>query len=466
MAETPEDKLSIKVKPLWLKALSALELNNYGYAITLIQAVLKEDPGFLVGRRMLRKAEIHKNSGNKGFLKGLGGSSIQVMKAKGLLKKDPLATIEAVEKILETDPANLDANFLLRDAAMAAEMPETARFALETLKEAHPTDTKILHTLARFYMDNGDPEKAVTVYGKLSELNPLDQEAKKLGKDAAARSSMKSGGWETAGSYRDLIVNKDQAIAAEQKNRAHKDEATIDELLVELWALYEENPKNLDVARRTADLYDQKGELDKALEWYQYANGLSEGGDPGILRKITDLQLRQLVQRMEVISEWLATGPEENEETAAFRAELEQLTLQRADLELTEARRRVDRNPTELGLRLELGELLVNVGKYNEAIPELQKARSSPNGRYKAIMLLGKCYMARKMYDIAIGQLQEAEAELPTMDALKKEVVYTIGLLHEKMGNPEKSIEYMKKIYSVDASYMDVSERVESSYNA
>ena len=40
------------------KALSAVELRNYGYAISLIGAVLKESPGFLDGRKMLRKAEI------------------------------------------------------------------------------------------------------------------------------------------------------------------------------------------------------------------------------------------------------------------------------------------------------------------------------------------------------------------------------------------------------------------------
>ena len=47
-----EKDLSEKTRALWLKALSAVELRNYGYAISLIQAVLKETPGFVEARRM------------------------------------------------------------------------------------------------------------------------------------------------------------------------------------------------------------------------------------------------------------------------------------------------------------------------------------------------------------------------------------------------------------------------------
>lgn len=465
MSEKKESDLSPNARNLWLKAQSAVELRNFGYAISLIQAVLKEEPAFLTGRKWLRDAELAKNSGSKSFLGKLGGgSSIQVMKAQGLLKKDPLAAMEAAEKVLETEPTNQAANILLKDAALAAGFPETAGFALETLKNANPTDTKVLHLFARFHLEHGDPEKAVETFTKIVEINPTDLEANKLGKDAAAKHSMRSGGWETAKDYRDIIANKDQAVQLEQKNRAHKDDATIDELLLELGGQYEQNPENVDVVKRMAGLYEQKADLEKALEWFQYADGLVNGSDPGIARKISDLSLKQLSRRVDEIERWLSTDPPEDEETQAFRVELEGLKQQKAERQLSEAKRRVEKNPTELALRLELGELLVGAGQYAEATPELQKARTSPNGRYKAIMLLGKCYMARKMYDLARDQLTEAANELTGMDPIKKEIVYTLGLLYEKMGDNAKSLECMKQIYSVDAGYMDVGSRVESSY--
>ena len=50
------------------------------------------------------------------------------------------------------------------------------------------------------------------------------------------------------------------------------------------------------------------------------------------------------------------------------------------------------------------------------------------------------------------------------MDNVKKEIVYNLGLVYEKMTQEEKSIECMKQIYEVDYGYRDVAERVEGSY--
>lgn len=50
------------------------------------------------------------------------------------------------------------------------------------------------------------------------------------------------------------------------------------------------------------------------------------------------------------------------------------------------------------------------------------------------------------------------------MDATKKDLLYNLGLVYEKMGDKEKSVGCMKQIYEIDYSYKDVARRVESSY--
>ena len=55
MPEITEADLPASVKALWLKALTAAQTKNHGYAIKLIQGVLKDNPGFLDGRKVLRK---------------------------------------------------------------------------------------------------------------------------------------------------------------------------------------------------------------------------------------------------------------------------------------------------------------------------------------------------------------------------------------------------------------------------
>ena len=50
------------------------------------------------------------------------------------------------------------------------------------------------------------------------------------------------------------------------------------------------------------------------------------------------------------------------------------------------------------------------------------------------------------------------------MDAMKKEIVYNLGLVYERTGDQEKSLACMKQIYEVEHGYKDVATRVESSY--
>ena len=112
-----------------------------------------------------------------------------------------------------------------------------------------------------------------------------------------------------------------------------------------------------------------------------------------------------------------------------------------------------------------MGEHLTNAGQYRDALPELQRARQNPNARLKAMNLLGRCYRELGMLDLAAKQLDEAASEMLVMDAVKKEIVYNLGLVYEQMGDAERYIDAMKKIYETDYGYRDVAARVESSYS-
>jgi len=68
------------------------------------------------------------------------------------------------------------------------------------------------------------------------------------------------------------------------------------------------------------------------------------------------------------------------------------------------------------------------------------------------------------MLDLAMKQLEDAAREILSMDAMKKEIVYNLGLVYEEMSEREKSLKCMKEIYEADYGYKDVAERVESSY--
>lgn len=302
------------------------------------------------------------------------------------------------------------------------------------------------------------------IYNKITEITPNDLAAIKGGKDASAAASMQKGGWEREGStYRDLLKDEDQAVTLEQQSRVVRSDDMIDQLLEGLRARIEREPDSVDAARKIAELCEQKEDLESASSWYTYAASLTGNSDQALVRKAADLRLKQFDIAIKAREEFIEANPE-SEEATQYKTELETLAAQRGELLLEEANRRVERNPTDLQFRYELGEILVSLHRYQEAIPELQKARMNPNARIRSMCLLGQCFTARAMYDLAAKTLSDAVSELTLMDAVKKDVVYNLGLVFEKMGDKEKSIACMKQIYEIDYGYRDVAARVEGSY--
>jgi tetratricopeptide (TPR) repeat protein len=464
MALKTEKELSEPLRALWLKAVAAIELRNFGYAISLLQEILKQEPQFLTGRQLLRRAEVTRNKSAKKNFFNISTASITVMNAQRKIKNDPKRAVEMLEKVLEKEPYNRQANLVLKDAVVAAGWPEIGVFALRTLLEDNPRDVKVLHELGRLYRKLGDHDQEVEIYNQITAINPLDAEALRMGKDASAHGSMKRGGWTQAESYRELIKDKDVAISLEQQSRMHLTGESLDQQIAEVYALHQAEPANVDLARRLGALNEQKEDFEAAIRWYQCAADLTKGTDAGLVRKASDLKMKCLEREIAAHEEFLSTHDAASELYARRSEQLKDVKAKRAEIVVAHAQERVARNPTDLQLRFELGENLFNAGRFREAVPELQRARQNPYARLKAMNLLGCCYRELEMLDLAVKQLEEASKEVLSMDAMKKEMMYNLGLVYERMSEQEKSLVCMKQIYEVDYGYKDVARRVESSY--
>ena len=78
--------------------------------------------------------------------------------------------------------------------------------------------------------------------------------------------------------------------------------------------------------------------------------------------------------------------------------------------------------------------------------------------------LLGQCFEAKGIVNLAIKQYEGARERLPAMDGLKKEVTYRAALVYERAGDQEKYLARMTEIYEVDSGYQDVAPRVEGAF--
>jgi len=461
MALTTESELGDKARNFWLKAISAIEMHNYDYAISLLQMVVKEHPDFLEGRKALRRAAIRRKKGAKKKFMTLGGGGIALMRVQSQAKKDPDGALESIEKVLESDPYNVSANHCLYKIAMRKNMPEVAAFALETVKQGHPGNTKSMHQLAMHYMEQDEPERAAQIYSDIVKQDPTDMDAIKGSKDATARASMRKGKWD-AGGMSSLLKDEEEAKQLEAASRSGMTREQIQSQLDPLLAKYAENQNDLANVRKIAGLYEKLEDWASAESFYQWAFHLSNG-DNALERKAGLMKERRIDIEIKAFRAELEENPGASD-IEEKREALKTLMSERSSMLIAEAKKRVERNPTDPQLRFELGQHLFHAGEYTEAIKHLQRARNNPHIRTRAILTLGKCYEAKNMLDLAKGQLEDALSELHGMDDTKKEVLYNLGLVHEKMNNQAEYLECLKRIYEVDYSYRDVSKRVESSY--
>ena len=83
-----------------------------------------------------------------------------------------------------------------------------------------------------------------------------------------------------------------------------------------------------------------------------------------------------------------------------------------------------------------------------------------PKDRLWALYYLAMCFLNQGQTDMAVMQLETARDALPTMDDLKKNVIYQLGLCAEASGDLEKAYRYYKDVYSTDVGFEDLSERM------
>jgi tetratricopeptide (TPR) repeat protein len=437
------------------KAKDAMARQNHDYVIMLMPPVLEANPGLLEGRKILRASQIAKAKAASKMDKSMAAVRIApaVMQAKSAVGKSLGAGLAKLEEALTLDPYSPQANAALGEIALQNDLPGTAVFAYETVRTAKPQDTQNLHGLAQALIAAKQMSKARDVYQNILEVAPTDGAALKGMKDASALVATQSGGWEKSQDFRDSLKNKDESSALESASKVVKTAEAVAEQLARLHAQFEKEPQNVVLAKQIAELCETQGSLDHALQWFQFSHELTQKTDPVLEKAVFRLQCALLDQ------EW-----EQAKAAGSDDAVCDEILARKKSVILEGAKDRVKRYPNDLQYRFELGEALIDNGGYKEAVPELQQALRQPSVRHRALNLLGVSYQKRKMLDLAAKQYALAASEIVAMDNVKKDAIYSLGVILEEMGKKVEALEEFKKIYEVDSQFRDIAERVEAAY--
>jgi tetratricopeptide (TPR) repeat protein len=463
MAEKNLNEIVHNARSLFTRGMEALAHDNFDYAITLLNQVLETEPGFFECRKALRDAQFGKaGGGGSGFFKKMwsgAGNSPQVAKAKMALNKNPAEAMAIAEQILNGDPNSSAAHRIIVDAGNALDLPRTVAMSYETLAKNSPKDKALIIEYAHAVSAIGEGSRAEKIIMDLMREMPGDGDLRDALKDLSARKTMDEGGYGAleggGGSYRDILKDKKEAVSLEQEKRVQKSEDVTERLIGEYEERLPNEPTNFKLVRSLAELYTQKKQFDRALELYEQVKKSDMGNDPSLDQSIAGTVVRKFDFQLEQLNPF---DPE-------HAAEVEKLKADKLAYQVAECQKRVEKYPTDLAIRYEMGALYFQTGKISEAIGELQKAKGNPYKRLAAMSLLAQCFAKRKMFDLAARTLQDAIKEKTVFDDEKKDLIYNLGAVLESMGKKEEAIEQFKQIYEMDAGYKDVSAKVEAFYS-
>ena len=431
----------------------AFETGRYELAVDMLMEAIAAAPDVLETRKLLRASQIanFRKNGKAGFGAKLGYMMAR-QKIMGLVKKGKgVEAMAEAEKLLSQNPLDPDNIEVAVKAAEAAGKPDHAAISIEAAYECSNKDPSLLERVATYYTMSKRWDKARDAYRKLSELKPGDQRVVQLLKNAEAQATMNAGWTESVGKkggFQNLIANKEQAAKLDAANKAVVTADDAELLIQEKLKQIEAEPKNMNARRALARLYIQGKRYYEAIDVLQQAISASGTMDPELDRMLSQTKLQYFEQQIEALK---AAGRED--EAVNMEAEKNQF-------EFDDLASRVERYPNDLHLHFELGKLYFTYGYYEDALTHLQLAQKSPKDRLWALYYLAMCFLSQGQTDMGVMQLETARDALPTMDDLKKKVVYQLGLCAESAGDLEKAYQYYKDVYSADVGFEDLSERM------
>lgn len=450
------------------KAEVAAKKGNYEYAIELMIQGLILDPKAAEQRRVLHRLEtlaVQQKGGNPagGMAAKLKLMPLQATIRKLFIQKRWEEAIVEIEKALRYQPQNVQLLWLLAQALENYGAQDAAIVVLEDLIQLDKANVEAYRKLGALWATKDDPEKAIEYWQKVQQYRPDDKEAGKAIRDLSAATMVKKAeerkkllGDE---SFRALIKDEEQAADLEKKARIIR----TDEDRLEAIRLKKEeirsDPKNSRLWRELGALYQELKRWDVAEKAFLKAmevnpHDLFAQEKLGALR---EARLDDELQALERQVQEAAGKPEEGE----LRNLLEKKRAEALEFKIQEYDRRVKAHPTDYELKLRYGQLLMQAGRWDEAIEQFQKSVKDPKFRIRSLNLIGNCFREKGLYPVAEQQYKQALEGIADKDSeMGKEVMYNLGLVAEKQRQREAALNCYQQIMAMDIGYRDVSSRV------
>jgi tetratricopeptide (TPR) repeat protein len=443
-----------KAKAFFDKGKTVADTGQYDYAIEMFLNGLNIDPDAVEAHQTLREISLMR--------KASGGKSVgmfEAMKLKRPSKDDKQAMLNA-EKLLAFDPGNTDYMVSLLQAAHRAAYYNTAMWIGPVLFKANedsksPDLSKYL-TLKDVYKDMGKFDEAVDALQRAMRMNTGNMDLQSELKNLTAQATMQKARYEEGftSSVKDMDSQK-------RLMESEKDVVSVDVLgraIQEAEAEWKANPNDLakltkliDALVRTEDLEHEN----RATELLERAYAKTKQFP--YRRRVGQIQMKQMGRTERMLRQDMLENPKD----AQIKKDYEQFHKEQVEFELSEYQLALENYPSDLTLKYEVATRLFELGRFDEAIPAFQQARSDPKLKNDASISLGRAFLDAGFANEAIETLQVVVDEYQLKgDNRSKEMYYWQGRAFEANGNNEMALKRYSQVAQWEFTYKDVQQRI------
>ena len=445
------------------RGIQATRRGNFDYALHLYMDGLRLNPLDVEkghnGLRELAQAW-HGTSGSGGLMSVLMSVFAQV---KGMISQTLGRTKDAMMDLLGAvtrSPQDITLLAQLMQTARRLNYMDVAIFWGECAREetlrAKKPQKQIFTTLADLYQGQEDYRKALDALTHAIKIDPGDRTLDQRCKNLAAQVSIASSKLESVKGFHDIILDKAQASKSAQQQVVHTEEQ-LEAQYKELKARYEADPKNPHKIQALAECQHRRGHIDEAMALLQGA--LEQTKEYRFKMRMDDIRMAEVRRVLRGIDEQLEAEPGR----ADLQAKRDEIVRQSNAFELEVFIERQKQYPTDMSIRFDLGLREYQVGRFDDAIVSFQQATRDPKRRIQALNMLGRCFLAKKLYQEAQGQFETAiqQYELTT-DPLAKELRYNLAMSFESQNKLPQAVEWYSVIVQQDYQYQDAAKRLEA----
>ena len=440
---------------------------NFEYAIEMYLQGLAIDPEAVDAHQTLREISLkRKAAGGKplGFL--------QAMKLKG--GKDEKEQLLNAEKLLAYDPGSTDHMVRLLTASHEGGFYDTVMWIGAILLRANKDsgsgtggtlglggqkesfDKYII--LKNTYKKLGRFKEAAEAAEYAASLRPDDMDLGTERKNLSAMQTMSAGKYGTAKSFRDSVRD----MAKQQRHlREDTDVRSMDVMtqqIAEAEAEWQAEPNESGKLGKLVDLLiktEQPEQEQRAIELLESAYESSR--QYRYRFRIGMIKLQQLSRAERSLRGQVAANPADE----SLKREYQDFAKDKAEQELTIYQEFADNYPTEMNHQYQAAIRLFQLGRYQDAIPILQKARQDPKFRFDAGIILGRAFLEANYVDEASDTFRDLiESYELKGDPKSTDMTYWYGRALEIKGDVPTALRAYSQVAQWNFNYRDVQARI------